>query len=199
MDRRIYGPRVIAAVVPRYFKNVQALQIATGMAYSTLNDWANGHADPRLEALDRVVEAVKKEHAVVLDPLELLGGPTVAPKGEIGNHPEWRPAVEEAQRKRPGKLPPAAYAVAAHTAPAKWPAHIDWTMAYELADFWHRHSTDDALAAAETAEALAEMAAEDARVEAGLRRTAPANRANAEARDPGEPPAPAKPRRRKAR
>jgi len=176
MGVRIYGPRVIAAVVPRYFPTVHALQIATGMAYSTLNDWANGKADPRLEALDKVIDAIRTKHGAAVDALDLLRGDAgPMPKGRLRDHPEWSAAVEEAQRKRPNRLTPAAYTVGGDTSPARWPEHIDWTYAYELAEFWFRHSGDDALAEAETAAARAEMAAEDAEVESSLRRKPPAN------------------------
>jgi len=185
MAPRIYGPRVISAVVPRFFPTVHALQIATGMAYSTLNDWANGKADPRLEALDKVIDAILKKHNVRVDALELLRGGSLpsVPQGRLRDHPEWHDAVEEAKRKRPNRLTPAAYSVASDTSPARWPEHIDWTYAYEMADFWFRHSKDTELAEAETALARAEMAAEDAEVEAALRRKQAANEPKPKSKD----------------
>lgn len=67
-----YGQRLIAAVVPRFWKDLTAFQRASGRAYSTIHDWSSGKSNPRLEQLDEIVRLVEKEHGVTLDPLELI-------------------------------------------------------------------------------------------------------------------------------
>lgn len=69
MARKTYGPRVVAALVPRYFKDLTALHVGTGHAYSTVHDWSTGKADPRLDALEKIVEvlAARGERVDLLD------------------------------------------------------------------------------------------------------------------------------------
>lgn len=77
-----YGQRLISAVVPRFWKDLTALQRASGRAYSTIHDWSSGKSNPRLEQLDELARLIEREHGVVLDPLELVAatpGPIVVP------------------------------------------------------------------------------------------------------------------------
>jgi hypothetical protein len=78
---KIYGPRVIAAVVPRFFEHLTALQNETTFAYSTVHDWSTGRADPTLERLDELAAFLKSKRGVDIDPLDLLRKPSAAPEG----------------------------------------------------------------------------------------------------------------------
>jgi transcriptional regulator with XRE-family HTH domain len=175
MAKRI-GPRVISNLVPGRYSTLTALQIATGIAYSTLHAWKKGTADPDIPSLEDIASKIG------VDVADLLRGDLTRPRGEIRNHPDWQNAVDEAKAKRPGRLRDYAYEFAGETAFARWPEHISWDWVYDLADFWFRHTTDEELARAETEKARREMAEEDAAVEAKLRGEPPAN----------EPPAPPK-------
>jgi transcriptional regulator with XRE-family HTH domain len=168
MAKRI-GPRVISNLVPRRYPTLTALQIATGIAYSTLHAWKKGTADPDIPSLEDIADKLG------IDVADLLRGDVSRPRGEIRNHPEWPGAVSEAKARRPGKVRDYAYAFAGETSLARWPEHITWDWVYDLADFWFRHTTDEELARAETEQARREMAEEDAAIEAQLKKTAPAN------------------------
>lgn len=76
---KVYGPRVIAYVIPRYFENLTAFQVASTYAYSTVQDWKHGKADPRLEELDSIAALLKEVHKVDVDPLDLLRKPVEDP------------------------------------------------------------------------------------------------------------------------
>lgn len=169
MNRK-FGQLVVEAVVPRVWKDLQQMHYKTGIAYSTLHAWKSGTQEPKLAQLQEVAAL-----AQTTVPDLLSGGATVAAKGRVRDHPEWSGAVAEAEKKRPGKLPPGAYQVASMTAPARWPEHIDWIFAFDLAEFWHRHAADEDLADAETAAAQREMDAEDEAVGNTLRAKRPAN------------------------
>jgi hypothetical protein len=68
-----YGKQLVDALVPDVFPNLTRLQLATGFAYSTINDWANGKADPRLEIVEQIVDLLA-ERGISADPLRLLAG-----------------------------------------------------------------------------------------------------------------------------
>jgi transcriptional regulator with XRE-family HTH domain len=180
MAKRI-GPRVIGNLVPGRFSTLVALQLATGIAYSTLHAWKKGTADPDIPSLEDIATKLG------IDVADLLRGDLTRPRGEIRNHPDWASAVFEARERRPGRLRDYAYEFAGETSPARWPERVTWDWAYDLADFWFRHTSDDELSRAETEAARREMADEDAAVEAKLRGAPPAN----------EPPRKPRPKRRK--
>ena len=52
MASRKYGRDLVRRLIPAYFKTQTELHIKTEIAYSSINDWANGKSDPRLEQLD---------------------------------------------------------------------------------------------------------------------------------------------------
>lgn len=170
---RKYGPRVIAALVPRWFRTQTELQNATGIAYSSINDWANGKADPRMEQLERVTAVVEKVHHVKLDPVELMHGSQSVPRGHVDEHPDWPGAVEEAKRRRPGRFPDYAYSFSGKTSGAKMPEHLEWTNVIELTQFWWDTVSNEELMEAETEAVRREMEEEDAAIEAELRAKKP--------------------------
>lgn len=61
------GQQLVRALVPRHFPTLTAVQIASGLAYSTLMNWKNGTKLPDWES----VELMAKLAGV--DPMELLG------------------------------------------------------------------------------------------------------------------------------
>ena len=61
------GARLIAALVPRYFPTLSALQLAAqGPAYSPLSNWKHGKAIPEWESVEAMARLVG------VDELELL-------------------------------------------------------------------------------------------------------------------------------
>jgi hypothetical protein len=168
MARKLFGPRLVKALVPSRYKDLTALQVATGKAYSTINDWANGKADPRLD------EVVKIAEKVGVDPIDLLRGNT-RNRSRVCDRLEWIEAVSEAQEHRPNKLPKYAYDFAGETSGRKLPEKLDWTFVFDLAKFWFDHVSEEELALAETASVQAEMDAEDAAIRAGVSTAKPEN------------------------
>jgi transcriptional regulator with XRE-family HTH domain len=73
--KRDIGPRVTAALIPRYFKDLTAIQNATGIAYSTINDWHNGKADPTPNSLQKIASAIEKNTKQSVDFSEWLRPP----------------------------------------------------------------------------------------------------------------------------
>ena len=73
-DPVTFGQRVVAALVPRYFKDLTALHVASGKAYSTVHDWASGKSNPRLEVVEQLAELVRRDHDPNIDALDILRG-----------------------------------------------------------------------------------------------------------------------------
>ncbi len=82
-----YGPRVISAVVPRFWKDVQAVHLATRIGYGTLHAWKNGRQQPHLKWVCRIAELTG------VDPLELLG----ADVHTLGRDVSWTDALAKAR------------------------------------------------------------------------------------------------------
>lgn len=68
-----YGKQLIAALVPAVFKDQTALMLATGIAYSTINDWANGKSSPTLEKAEQIADVLAKRGIAISAP-DLLAG-----------------------------------------------------------------------------------------------------------------------------
>lgn len=79
MASRRYGRDLVRRLIPAYFKTQTELHIKTEIAYSSINDWANGKSDPRLEQLDKIAQAIKETTGEEIEPLELLLGPQAKP------------------------------------------------------------------------------------------------------------------------
>jgi hypothetical protein len=104
MARKTYGPRVIAALIPRWFPTQTALQNATGIAYSSINDWANGKSDPRMDVLEKIADVIERDHGVRPDPVDWLrtqSGQQQAIRPTVGQLPGWTEAEEAARKLRP--------------------------------------------------------------------------------------------------
>ena len=67
MDSTSLGARVLAALVPANYPDLNALHRASGIAYSTLHAWKKGTANPRWEQIERLAELVGR------DPFDLVG------------------------------------------------------------------------------------------------------------------------------
>lgn len=67
MDSPSLGARVLAALVPANYPDLNALHRASGIAYSTLHAWKKGTANPRWEQIERLAELVGR------DPFDLVG------------------------------------------------------------------------------------------------------------------------------
>lgn len=160
MARKTFGPRVVAALVPRFYKDLTALHVATGFAYSTVHDWSTGKADPRLEVVEQL--AVK----VGLDPMELLSGRVNSTQAKLEDHVDWAEALRRALERWANKIPSYAFRMAGQTAPARMPERLDEFFVFDLANFWFKHARDDELARAESAEVQREMDEEDAEIDA---------------------------------
>lgn len=52
MDTASLGARVLAALVPASYPDLNALHRASGIAYSTLHAWKKGTANPRWEQIE---------------------------------------------------------------------------------------------------------------------------------------------------
>lgn len=146
---KTYGQRIVAALVPRYFKDVQAMHFATKISYQTLHSWKTGVSDPRMSQLGPVNEAIG------FDVVTLLV--SNAPRDTVREHPDWPRALAEARAHRGRKLPSYAFDMAGETSGAKLPERIDADFVADLAEFWWRHATDDELSVAETEAARREM------------------------------------------
>lgn len=148
------GRHLLDVVVPRYFKDLNALHVQTNIAYSTIHKWKTGETNPQWKQVEQVAKIAGRE------PLELL---TRAIEGltSMRNHPDWNAAVEAAKVKYRNRLPDSAYELAASTHAAQWPEHLDAFDVYDLAEFWYRTGSDRALIDAERVTVLAEMAAID--------------------------------------
>ena len=85
------GARVLAALVPASYPDLNALHRASGIAYSTLHAWKKGTANPRWEQIERLAELVGR------DPFDLVGAAAWAPpwfvRLAIPLGMSWREAV----------------------------------------------------------------------------------------------------------
>lgn len=157
MDTPSLGARVLAALVPTSYPDLNALHRASGIAYSTLHAWKKGTANPRWEQIERLAELVGR------DAFDLVGAGAAASAANLStlrHHPDFAPAVERALRRFPA-MPPSAYELAGDMAAAQWPEHLDEHVLYRLAEFWFAHASDRRLIEAETAAARREMEVED--------------------------------------
>lgn len=146
------GQRLIAAVIPAYFKDPNALHLASRIAYSTIHKWKTGESNPRWEQVQAIAELVH------VNPFRLLSGAeSESTRPRIGDHPEWRGAVVAAQSRFPGRVPDHFYEIAGETAAAVIPEHLDEHFAFELASFWFKHANDHELTHADTSAARREL------------------------------------------
>lgn len=144
--------RLLANCIPVRFKDLNALRMKTGIAYSTVHKWKKDEAQPRWEQVSRIAEVLD------VDPFTLLDDPAARGTMLLRHHPDWSSARARAEARYPGKLPPSAYELAGDTAARTWPARLDEASVFDLASFWYRNASDDRLSGAETAAARAEMA-----------------------------------------
>lgn len=153
MAQHSYGKRVIAAVMPRKWKTLTAIQMATGIAFSTIHDWSTGKSDPTLEKLDMVARA----SGIPIAELLALDG---AKGARLRDREDWADALADA-RKRYAKtsLPDYAYEAAGETSGARAPERLDAAFVFDLAEFWRKHTTDEELIREETQAARGELSA----------------------------------------
>ena len=151
------GQRLIAALVPQHFPTLTALQMASGVAYSTLSNWKNGSKAPDLESVEAMARLVKR------DPLELLGTREGGSTTALHHHRDFDKALAAAEQRFPGRLPRLAYQHAGTTSAAQWPETIDAVFLFDLASFWWKHASNAEAMDAEEASVRAEMAAVDAK------------------------------------
>lgn len=114
MDTPSLGARVLAALVPASYPDLNALHRASGIAYSTLHAWKKGTANPRWEQIERLAELVGR------DAFDLVGAGAAASAANLStlrHHPDFAPAVERALRRFPA-MPPSAYELAGDMAAA---------------------------------------------------------------------------------
>lgn len=162
MDASSLGARVLDALIPGHYPDLNALHRASGIAYSTLQKWKHGGNEPRWEQVQKLAELVGVSPFALI-----LGASKPGNAMTLRHHPGWATALADATA-RPG-LPAAAYELAGDTAAAQWPEQIDAFFVRRLAEFWHLTATDRKLIDAETAAVRAEMRAEDEKARAGAR------------------------------
>lgn len=150
------GQQLVRALVPRYFPTLTAVQIASGLAYSTLMNWKKGTKLPDWES----VELMAKLAGV--DPLELLGKRSNEATA-LRHHRDFVKAREAAQRRFPNRIPDGAYERAAATCAAQWPEHIDEVFLFNLAQFWWNNAPDSEVMQTEEDDMRREMEAIDAK------------------------------------
>lgn len=154
-DGPTIGQRLIAALIPRYFKGLTALHLAAqGPAYSTLNNWRRGTAVPDWPSVEAMARLVGR------DPLDLLGGES-NDGSALRRHPDFPGALTRARQRFPNRVPDAAYERAGDTRAAQWPTHIDELFVFNLAQFWWTNASDLDVMNAEESEVRAEMDAID--------------------------------------
>lgn len=149
MDHETLGQRLLAAVIPAHFKDLNALHLASRIAYSTVHKWKTGEANPRWEQVETVAGLVG------INAFRLLNGSDG--RVRVGDHPEWAPARAGAEKRYHGRVPPHFYDIAEETSGAALPEHLDESFAFSLAQFWYQHATDDQIARADTAAAKREL------------------------------------------
>lgn len=145
------GQRLVAAVVPSRFKDLNALHRETGFAYSTVHKWKTGESNPRWEQVEAIA-ALAGANA-----FRLIAGAEPSERQRAGDHPDWAGALAKAQQRFPNRIPERMYAIAADTSGVSMPEHIDELFVFELAQFWHQFANDRELAQADTAAALREL------------------------------------------
>lgn len=146
------GRRLLAAVIPSRFKDLNALHLATGIAYSTVHKWKTGDANPRWEQVETVARLVGENPFRMLSP-----GDKASSRERVADHPEWEGAKAAALDRFPGRVPAPFYEIAGETSGASIPEHIDEHFAFELASFWFKHASDDEVSRADTAAAAREL------------------------------------------
>lgn len=161
MATRKYGADLVKALVPRYFATQNELHSATGIAYSSVNDWANGKSAPRFEQLDKIAQAIEAKTGEKIDPLELLLGP--AGKGgapRVREQPWWLEVLAKAMEMYP-RTPKFAFehigALMGENLPPPDPVLIG-----TMASAWYQAADDTERSDALIAKAEREMAEEDA-------------------------------------
>lgn len=160
MASRKYGRDLVRRLVPAYFRTQTELQNKTGLSYSSINDWANGKADPRLEQLDKIAQAIKETTGEEIEPLELLLGPqakTAAPR--IREQPWWEKVLAEAMRLFP-RTPLFAFQHIGALMGEKLPP-ADPVVIGQMASAWYQAASDEEKSEALIAKAEREMVEED--------------------------------------
>jgi hypothetical protein len=157
MDSPSLGARVLAALIPAHYPDLNALHRASGMAYSTLHAWKRGASNPRWEQVEKLAALVGRDPFDIVAPSE-----SASSLSTLRHHPDFAAACGRAQR-RYSSMPAVAYELAGDMAAAQWPEHLDEHAIYRLAEFWFSNATDRRLIEAETSAARREMEAEDSR------------------------------------
>ena len=146
------GRRLLAAVIPAHYKDLHALHLASGIAYSTVHKWKTGEANPRWEQVENVARLVGQ------NPFRMLAPSDIGERRlRVADHPQWPAAKAKAVARFKERVPPAFYEIAGETAAASVPEHIDEHFAFELASFWFKHASDDELSRADTEAAQREL------------------------------------------
>lgn len=156
-----FGRLLVRAVVPSRFKDRQALARALEVTWPTVDGWAKGTRVPQWQQVEKLasllgmtgVEFVANE----------LAGSTTRGAPCVADHPEWDAAVARAKVKYRNRVPDVGYVLGGKTSGAHVPEHIDEDFAYDLAQFWLKHTPDTALADADTALGAAELHAQRAK------------------------------------
>lgn len=149
------GARVLTALVPAHYPDLNALHRASGIAYSTLQKWKHGGNEPRWDQVKKLAELIGVAPFVLI-----LGAPAASNALTLRHHPNW-PEAHRKARARSSALPDAAYELAGDTAAAQWPEQIDEFVVQRLAEFWFHAASDRKLIDAETAAVRAEMKTAD--------------------------------------
>lgn len=160
MASRKYGRDLIKRLVPAYFRTQTELQNKTGLSYSSINDWANGKSDPRLEQLDRIAQAIKEMTGEEIEPLVLLLGSSAkvaAPR--IREQPWWEKVLAEAMKLFP-RTPLFAFEHIGALMGEKLPP-ADPVVIGQMASAWYQAASDEERSEALIAKAEREMAEED--------------------------------------
>lgn len=137
---KVFGPRVVAALVPRHFKDLTAIQLATGIAYSTIHDWSTGTSDPRLEVIARIAALVQCDPSDLIRPVPAETTPSARPRA-VAETPGFGDMVRAAMARdqaRGERIPEHVYReVGKMTSPALL-ARMDDVMLSELVRWWMR-------------------------------------------------------------
>jgi hypothetical protein len=133
----IFGPALVSVVIPKYWKDLQAMHFETRIAYSTLHAWKSGSQEPRLEQVKRVAETLNTRPGVHVGPLELLGALSSGPvhRRALGSRPDW-PAAEAKARKWFRHLTDGALAAARETVSSEEPDIVTPEFVRKLAEAW---------------------------------------------------------------
>ncbi len=149
---KIWGPLVIAAVMPVPYKTLTAIEDATGFAFSTIHDWSKGNSNPKLDQL----EVIARKTGIPV-PDMLRGAPVGVPRApRLREHPDWPKALAAAREQYGKRLPAYAFELAGDTS-GPLPERLDAALVCDAAEFWIRHAPDAEIARAETAAAADEM------------------------------------------